>query len=47
MLVSGGGPYGQCCAVTEGSVRIATIHTLSYYFVADVIAHFLEVRVAA
>ena len=30
--------------VTEGSVRIATIHTLSYYFVADVMARFLEVR---
>lgn len=30
--------------VTEGSVRIATIHTLSYYFVADAMAQFMDVR---
>jgi LysR family cyn operon transcriptional activator len=30
--------------ITEGRVRIATIHTLSYYFVADAMARFMEVR---
>lgn len=30
--------------LTEGSLRIATIHTLSYYFVADVMAQFMAQR---
>lgn len=30
--------------VTEGTLRIATIHTLSYYFVADVMAQFMAQR---
>ncbi|WP_341962794.1 LysR family transcriptional regulator [Pseudomonas sp. RC10] len=28
--------------ITEGHLRIATIHTLSYYFVADVMAEFMR-----
>lgn len=30
--------------VTEGTLRVATIHTLSYYFVADVMAKFMSQR---
>lgn len=30
--------------VTEGTLRVATIHTLSYYFVADVLAKFMNQR---
>ncbi|OCZ68155.1 LysR family transcriptional regulator [Achromobacter xylosoxidans] len=30
--------------VTQGSVRLATVHTLSYYFMADVVAQFVSSR---
>jgi len=30
--------------VTHGTVRLATVHTLSYYFTADVVANFLDTR---
>jgi DNA-binding transcriptional LysR family regulator len=30
--------------VTEGSLKVATIHTLSYYFIADVMAKFMSQR---
>ncbi|WP_330873448.1 LysR family transcriptional regulator [Paraburkholderia hospita] len=30
--------------ITEGTLRVATIHTLSYYFVADVMAKFMGQR---
>jgi DNA-binding transcriptional LysR family regulator len=30
--------------VTEGTLRVATIHTLSYYFMADVVAKFMSQR---
>ncbi|AIO43386.1 LysR family transcriptional regulator [Burkholderia cenocepacia] len=30
--------------ITEGSLRVATIHTLSYYFLADVMAKFMGQR---
>jgi DNA-binding transcriptional LysR family regulator len=30
--------------VTEGNLTVATIHTLSYYFMADVVARFLSQR---
>ena len=30
--------------VTQGSVRLATVHTLSYYFMAEVVAQFVSSR---
>ncbi|MFC5430711.1 LysR family transcriptional regulator [Paraburkholderia denitrificans] len=30
--------------ITEGTLRVATIHTLSYYFIADVMAKFMGQR---
>jgi DNA-binding transcriptional LysR family regulator len=33
--------------VTDGSLRVATIHTLSYYFMADVVAKFMAQRPSA
>lgn len=30
--------------VTHGTVRVATVHTLSYYFIADLVARFVSTR---
>jgi DNA-binding transcriptional LysR family regulator len=34
----------ECDQLEDGSLRVATIHTLSYYFMADVMAKFMRQR---